>query len=52
MKYELLQHAFYMANHIPSVRDMLKLHFQYNAIDVTAKPPTKYFLGAVAKLRF
>ncbi len=38
MKHDLLQHAFYMANHIPTVKDMLKLHWHCNALDITAKP--------------
>ncbi len=52
MKYELLQHAFYIANHIPTARDMLRLHWQSNALDITAKPPMRHFLGAVAKIKF
>lgn len=52
MKYELLQHAFYLANHIPTIKDMLKLHWQLNALDISAKPPTKHYLGAIARLKF
>ncbi len=52
MKYDLLQHAFYVANHIPTVKDMMKLHWQFNALDVTAKPPTRHFIGALARVRF
>jgi hypothetical protein len=52
MKYELLTHAFYMSTHIPTAKDMLKLHWQFNALDITAKPPTKHFIGAIARVRF
>lgn len=52
MKYELLQHAFYIANHIPTVKDMLQLHWQLNAIDVTGKMPAKHILAASAKIKF
>lgn len=52
MKYQLLQHAFYMATEIPTFRDMLKLHWQLNSMDITAKPPTKHFVGVVGKLKF
>ncbi len=52
MKNELLQHAFQAAQHIPQIKDMIKLHWHYNALDITAKPPTKHFIGAMAKIRF
>ncbi len=52
MKYETLTHAFYIAEHIPTMRDMLKIHFKLNSVDITAKPPTKHFIGAIARLKF
>ena len=45
MKYELLTHAFYIANHIPTIKDMMKLHWNYNMLDITAKPPTRACFG-------
>ncbi len=51
MKYDLLRHAFYMAEHIPTYRDMMKLHWHSNALDITVKAPTKHFIGLVAKIK-
>ena len=55
MKHDFLQQAFTAANHIPHITDYLhgaNLHFRENGMDITVKPPTKRFLGLVAKLKF
>ena len=52
MKYEMLQHAFYMATNIRTAKDMLRLHWQYNALDVTVKPSVKHVLNLTAKVKF
>lgn len=51
MKYELLTHAFYMANHLPSTKDMMHLHWRYNFIDVSVKPLTRHFIGLRLRIK-